>query len=99
MRRTFCSASSITASKFGGIRAIPVKQIAYCLFETPLGSCGIAWRDPGNSAASPAVTFLQLPEETAELTERRIARNSGVRESSEPPVRIAEVIEKVRKHL
>ena len=76
-----------------------MKQIAYCLFETPLGSCGIAWRDRGDSAASPAVTFLQLPEETAELTERRIARNSGVRESSEPPVRIAEVIEKVRKHL
>jgi O-6-methylguanine DNA methyltransferase len=45
------------------------------------------------------VTYLQLPEATAKMTESRIARNSGVRKSSAPPPRIAAIIEKIRKHL
>lgn len=72
---------------------------AYCLFETPLGSCGIAWRDRGQSARPPAVTFLQLPEATANMTESRIARISGAPRSSVPPPPIAQVIERVREHL
>ncbi len=76
-----------------------MKQVAYCLFETPLGSCGIAWREAGNSSTSPAVISLQLPEATTKRTESRIARNSGARKSSAPPPRIAEVIKKICKHL
>lgn len=76
-----------------------MKQLAYCLFETPLGWCGIAWGERKNSSTPPAVTLLQLPEATAEMTESRIARNSGARRSSEPPPQIAEIIERVRKHL
>jgi len=76
-----------------------MKQVAYCLFETPLGSCGIAWREDGNSRTSPAVTFFQLPEATAKRTESRIAQSTGARTSSVPPPPIAEVIEKVCKHL
>ncbi len=76
-----------------------MKRLAYCLFETPLGSCGIAWSDPGNSAAPPAVTLLQLPEATPAMTESRIARSSGARKSSAPPPQIAEVIRKICKHL
>jgi methylated-DNA-[protein]-cysteine S-methyltransferase len=45
------------------------------------------------------VTLLQLPEATTERTEARIARNSGARKGSTPPPRIAEVIEKLCKHL
>jgi O-6-methylguanine DNA methyltransferase len=71
---------------------------AYCLFETPLGSCGIAWSDRGPSARSPVVTFLQLPEATTTMTESRIARIAGAR-LSVPPAPIAEIIERVRKHL
>ena len=74
-------------------------QTAYCLFETPLGSCGIAWRDGEQSAAPPAVAFLQLPEATAKMTESRIARSAGVRRLSAPPPPIAEIIERLRKHL
>lgn len=74
-------------------------QTAYCLFETPLGSCGIAWRDGGQSAAPSAVTFLQLPEATAKMTESRIARSAGGRGPSAPPPPIAEVIERLRNHL
>ena len=76
-----------------------MKRVAYCLFETPLGWCGIAWNEPGESRTSPAVSVLQLPEATARMTESRIARNPGARKSSAPPPPIAAIIEKVRKHL
>jgi len=76
-----------------------MKHIAYCLFETPLGSCGIAWSQPVSSRTSPAVTLLQLPEATREMTESRIARNAGARKSSAPPPQIVEMIKKVRRHL
>lgn len=76
-----------------------MKQAAYCVFETALGSCGIAWREGGNSCNAPAVTWLQLPEATIHLTESRIARHSGAQRSSAPPPQIAEVIERVCRHL
>ena len=76
-----------------------MKQGAYCVFETALGWCGIAWRERGDSSAPPAVTCLHLPEATAKMTESRMARHSGARKASAPPPRIAEVIEKIRKHL
>jgi hypothetical protein len=44
---------------------MPMKQGAYCVFETALGWCGIAWSERGDSGAPPAVTCLQLPEATA----------------------------------
>jgi O-6-methylguanine DNA methyltransferase len=73
-----------------------MKPVAYCLFETPLGPCAIAWSEGENSAA---VTFLQLPEATTKRTEVRIARNAGAPAASAPPPRIAEVIRKVSQHL
>jgi methylated-DNA-[protein]-cysteine S-methyltransferase len=76
-----------------------VKQVAYCLFETPLGPCGIAWSGGEPPGDPPAVTLLQLPEATAARTEARIARNAGAHQASDPPPRIAEVIERLRKHL
>lgn len=75
-----------------------MKQLAYCLFNTALGPCGIAWRECGNACTPPAVTLLQLPEATTEMTESRIVLNSGARKSSVPPPQIAEVIKKVCKH-
>ncbi len=78
---------------------MPMKQGAYCVFETALGWCGIAWRERGDSAAPLAVTCLQLPEANAKMTESRMARRFGARKASAPPPRIAEVIEKIRKHL
>jgi O-6-methylguanine DNA methyltransferase len=75
-----------------------MKQIAYCLFETPLGSCGIAWSEAGRSGASPGVAFLQLPEATTRTTESRIARSSGAAQPGAPPLEIAEVIERIGRH-
>ncbi|MFA6149016.1 MAG: methylated-DNA--[protein]-cysteine S-methyltransferase [bacterium] len=74
-------------------------QAAYCLFETPLGACGIAWKAPESSRIPPAVTFFQLPEATRSLTEARIAGRSGGRKARVPPPRIAGIIRKVQKHL
>jgi O-6-methylguanine DNA methyltransferase len=76
-----------------------MSHVGYCLFDTPLGQCGIAWRDDGPSVVRPTVTLLQLPAVTAERTESRIARASGARGPSAPPPAIAEIIERLRKHL
>ncbi len=74
-------------------------QAAYCLFETPLGACGIAWKEQGASRIPRVVTFFQLPEATRSLTEKRIAANSGGRKALVPPPSIAGIIKKVQKHL
>jgi len=76
-----------------------MKQAAYCLFETPIGTCGLAWVEIGASRKTPRVAFLQLPEATPKATEQRIARKSGGHRADVPPSAIAEVIEKIGKHL
>lgn len=73
-------------------------QSSYCLFETPLGKCGIAWHESADNS-QPVVTGVQLPEATAQATESRIARKSGSSQSRVPPPHIAEIIEKIRRHL
>ncbi len=72
-----------------------MKRSAYRVFETPLGWCAIAWRQRGNQVA---VTFLMLPQATAEQTESTIARSSGGRPAAPPP-EIAGVMRRVCKHL
>jgi O-6-methylguanine DNA methyltransferase len=69
---------------------------SYCIFDTPLGTCGIGWRECDGSFV---VTHFQLPEATVAATEARIARLTQENGPSEPPPAIADVIEKVRGHL
>jgi methylated-DNA-[protein]-cysteine S-methyltransferase len=76
-----------------------MKPAAYCLFATPLGSCGIAWIETANPDAPYAVTALQLPEATAYLTESRMALNSGAVKASEIPLQVMNVHQRVCKHL
>ena len=76
-----------------------MKQVAYSLFETPLGWCGIAWNEGPNSGAGYAVTLFQLPEATTELTESRIARNSGAAKSSKIPLQVTNICKRVCNHL
>lgn len=76
-----------------------MKQVSYCLFETPLGRCGIVWSEGQGYGTGYAVTLFQLPEATTELTESRIALSSGASGPSFPPPQIAEVINRVCKHL
>jgi methylated-DNA-[protein]-cysteine S-methyltransferase len=74
-------------------------QTEYCLFETALGACGIAWKERESSRIPPVVTFFQLPEATRSLTDTRIAGSSGGRKARVPPPYIAGIIKRVQKHL
>ena len=76
-----------------------MKNASYCLFETPLGVCGVAWRETADSGPQAVVTAVQLPEATPHATESRIARKAGSSQRSAPPPEISEIIEKIRKHL
>ena len=76
-----------------------MSKAAYCLFETPIGTCGIAWRETADSGSQAVVTAVQLPEATPQSTESRIARKAGSDRGSVPPPEIAAVIERIRLHL
>lgn len=62
----------------------------HALFDTPLGTCGIAWGPAG-------ITAVQLPEPDAEATRARLLRNlpRSVPEA-EPPPAVREAIASVR---
>ena len=76
-----------------------MKTGGYCLFETALGTCGIAWREAEGEGGPPAVTRLQLPDGSAAATEARIACGRGARGPAAPPPQIVALIDKVRQHL
>ncbi len=76
-----------------------MKPAAYCLFDTPLGTCGIAWSERPNADPPYAVTSFQPPEATPDLTQSRIARNSSGVKSGEIPLPVLKIIKRVRKHL
>jgi O-6-methylguanine DNA methyltransferase len=75
-----------------------MKRAAYCLFETPLGACGLGWTESATCGGTVAVACLQLPETTPKATEQRIARISGGTKTDAPPA-IADVVLKISKHL
>ena len=76
-------------------------ETAYCIFETAIGVCGIAWREPEGDGGSEGivVTGFQLPEATARATETRIARQARAEAASAPPLEIADLIGRVQRHL
>ena len=64
----------------------------YCLFDTAFGPCGIAWSARG-------VVRLQLPESNRASTERRLKARAGGATPAEPPMRLGEMIEDIRRYL
>lgn len=63
----------------------------YCLFDTAIGACGIAWSDRG-------VTRVALPEGSRAAIERRLkARAPGAR-SGHPPAAIWKVIAEIERY-
>ena len=63
----------------------------YCIFETAIGHCGVAWNARG-------LTRLQLPEGDRSATEKRLAaRSTGVR-SDDPPPLIARLVDDIRRY-
>lgn len=66
---------------------------SYCLFETAIGPCGIAWNDRG-------VTRLCLPESSREATEKRLRAKIAASASVQtPPPAIEAVIVKIQSYL
>ncbi len=65
-------------------------QERYCLFQTAIGACGVAWSERG-------LTRLQLPEADRDATERRLRRSSEHSGSAVPP-RIEQAIAKIQRH-
>ena len=60
----------------------------FALFETPIGTCGIAWSARG-------IAGLQLPEATPEATRARLRRRWPDAIESEPPPGVGRAIERV----
>jgi methylated-DNA-[protein]-cysteine S-methyltransferase len=65
-------------------------MIEYCLFDTAIGKCGIAWSERG-------LARLQLPERDDAATEKRIAR--AALPAREVPPAIAELIADLQRYL
>jgi methylated-DNA-[protein]-cysteine S-methyltransferase len=65
--------------------------MAYCLFETELGVCGIAWSDCG-------LTRLQLPERDRGATERRLTRGCDETASAAPPPFVRKAIASLQRY-
>lgn len=70
----------------------------YTIFETRLGTCGLAWGEAGDLRSGPVVTYLQLPERTARLTAARLKERAAVEARNVPGV-ITTLIARVRRHL
>jgi O-6-methylguanine DNA methyltransferase len=76
-----------------------MEQASFCLFKTPLGPCGIAWKESAEPGKAWVVTYIQLPESTRGLTEERIAGRSGRRKARLVPAAIAGIIKRIQNHL
>jgi methylated-DNA-[protein]-cysteine S-methyltransferase len=63
----------------------------YCLFDTAIGACGVAWTRIG-------VTRLQLPETDAGATERRLS-GRATKASEAAPVAIDQVIAEIQGYM
>jgi methylated-DNA-[protein]-cysteine S-methyltransferase len=72
---------------------MPPRQERYCLFDTAIGPCGIAWTEHG-------VTRLQLPESDRAATEKRLKSRSAMGSAPHvPPPPIAQVIAEVKRYM
>jgi methylated-DNA-[protein]-cysteine S-methyltransferase len=63
----------------------------YCLFETGIGVCGVAWSDLG-------LTQLQLPEADAGATERRLRSKAQGTPAKIIPPRIARLVDDIKTY-
>jgi len=64
----------------------------YCLFETDLGACGVAWSELG-------LTRFQLPEADKRATERRLTLRAPNSRAEAPPAQIEKAIIDVQRYM
>jgi methylated-DNA-[protein]-cysteine S-methyltransferase len=62
------------------------------LFDTTIGTCGVAWNARG-------LRGVQLPEKDRAMTEQRLAKKSGSSGPAEPPPAVAALIADIRNYL
>jgi len=62
--------------------------ISYALFDTPIGSCGIAWGEGG-------IVGLQLPEKDEDAARERLARRYSDLRAELPPPDIQQAIDAI----
>jgi methylated-DNA-[protein]-cysteine S-methyltransferase len=65
---------------------------SYCLFDTTMGPCGIAWSAQG-------LTRLQLAERERSATEKRLRARAANLRPDEPPPAVAQVITDIQRYL
>lgn len=63
--------------------------LGFCLFETAIGPCGVAWTDT-------ALAAVQLPETTREGTKRRMLRHTGEAPETDPPAFVQSAIARIQ---
>jgi methylated-DNA-[protein]-cysteine S-methyltransferase len=62
-----------------------MQAVGFCIFDTRIGCCGIAWSDSG-------IRALQLPERSDGLTRHRLRRHCPTARELPPPPSIASAI-------
>jgi len=63
----------------------------YCLFDTAIGPCGIAWNERG-------LTRLRLPESSPTTTEKRLRATLGSPAPATPPLPIEAAIAELQRY-
>jgi methylated-DNA-[protein]-cysteine S-methyltransferase len=63
--------------------------LGFCLFDTAIGACGIAWSED-------AIVAVQLPETTRDGTAQRMLRYTGALPESDPPAWVQDAIVRVQ---
>ena len=71
----------------------------FCVFDTALGVCGIAWRESEAKDGPPVLVFLQLPCESEKQTEETIAAGAKAEKARRIPEHIAVIVETIRLHV
>lgn len=67
-------------------------KVKWNLFETPIGTCGIAWDEAG-------LVGIQLPEDSEPATQTRLRRRWPASSQSAPPVEVQRVIQSILRLL
>ena len=65
---------------------------SYCLFDTDLGACGVAWSERG-------LVRFQLPEANRRATEKRLQLRAPNSSAKAPPRQIEAVITSVQRYM
>jgi methylated-DNA-[protein]-cysteine S-methyltransferase len=66
--------------------------INHCIFDTPIGPCGVAWNPHG-------LVAVQLPEGTAAATEQRLATGAQSEGAAAAPPAVEALMDDIKRYL